>query len=187
MLDKDMTILEIKKELEGKGDFVQIDELTRLLKQKIKPDVRKFLHERLAVIYEAKGMFVDAARMHNNVALASIAFAEKKIHHIAEAELYIDAGQFDMADQAMKKAMSDASPSEKAEIFVTIKNYYKRHAQILEFKRRKNHAVKIYEKLLSMDISQVEKREIKEKLMELYENLGMIREYMALKRENLNN
>ena len=149
----------------------------------MRPDTRKFIHERLAFIYEAKGMLSDAAKMHHNVALASIAFAEKKNHYMAETELYIDAGQLDMADQALKNAMRDASPSEKAEIFVEIKNYYKRHAEILEFKRRKNHAVKIYEKLLSMDISMIEKRQIKTKLMELYENLGMIREYMALKRE----
>lgn len=183
MLDKDMTVLEIKVELSGKGDFVQIDYLTNLLKMKIRPDVRKFVHQKLGEIYELKGMFVDAAKMCNNVAIASIAFSEKRNYHLKEAELYISAGKYDEADEAMKKAMREATSSEKAEIFVTIKEFYKKQAEILEFKRRKNHAAQIYEKLLSMDISNYEKKEIKEKLMELYENLGKVREYMALKRE----
>ena len=77
--------------------------------------------------------------------------------------------------------MREANAPEKAEIFTTIKQFYKRQAEIFEFKRRKNNAVKIYEKLLNMDISNIERKEIKKKLLELYENLGKIKEYIALK------
>lgn len=181
MLDKDMTILEIKKELEGKGDFVQIDNLTRLLHERIRPDVRKLCHERLAEIYGKKSMYIDSAKMCHNVAIASVAFSEKRRYHIKEAELYILAGKFDSADEAMKKAMREANAPEKAEIFIIIKEFYRRQAEISEFRRRKNNAVKIYEKLLNMDISNIERKEIKKKLLGLYENLGKIKEYMALK------
>ncbi len=183
MLDKEMTILEIKKELEGKGDFVQIDQLTRLVKEKVRPDVRRFIHQRLGEIYESKGMLVDAAKMFNNVANASMSFNEKKSFHLKEAELYILAGKFEDVDEAIKKAVREASAPERAEILLTVKEFYKKQAEIFEFNRRKNHAAKIYEKLLAMDISNIEKKEIKKKLLELYENLGKIKEYMALKRE----
>ena len=183
MLDKDMIILEIKTELEGQGDFVQIDNLTKLLRERIKPDVRKFVHQKLGEIYESKGMFVDAAKMCHNVAIACLAFSDKRNYHLKEAELYISAGKYDEVDQAMKKAMREANAPEKAEIFVTIKEFYKKQAEELEIKRRKNQATKIYEKLLRMDVSNIEKQEIKTKLLELYDNLGMVREYMALKKQ----
>ncbi len=183
MLDKDMIILEIKSELKGKGDFVQIDNLTKLLKEKIRPEVRKFVYQKLGEIYEAKGMYVDAAKMCHNVAIACIAFSEKRNYHLKEAELYITAGKYNDADEAMKKAMREANAPERAEIFVTIKEFYKRQAEELELKRRKNQATKIYEKLLRMVTSNVEKKEIKIKLLELYDNLGMVREYLALKKE----
>lgn len=186
MLDKDMTAMEVRKELEGKGDFVQIDQLTRLLKEKIRPEVRKFVHQKLGEIYESKGMLIDAARMFNNVAIASMAFTEKKSYHMKEAELYILASKFEDADEAVKKAMREANAPERAEILITIKEFYRKQAGIFEFNRRKNHAAKIYEKLLAMDISNVEKKEIKTKLLVLYDNLGMIQEYMALKREGEN-
>ena len=178
--------MEIKKELEGKGDFVQIDQLTRLIKEKVRPEVRRFIHQRLGEIYESKGMLSDAARMYNNVAISAMSFDDKKKFHMKEAELYILAGKFEDADDAIKKAMHDANAPERAEIFIAIKEFYKKQAEVLEFNRKKNHAVKIYEKLLAMDISNIEKKEIKVKLLALYENLGKIKEYMALKREGEN-
>jgi tetratricopeptide (TPR) repeat protein len=183
MLDKEMTIMEVKKELEGKGDFVQIDQLTRLLKEKVRPEVRRFIHQRLGEIYESKGMLIDAARMYNNVAISAMSFVDKKSFHLKEAELYIMAGKFEEVDEALKKAMHDANAPERAEIFITIKEFYRKQAEIFEFNRKKNHAAKIYEKLLAMDISNIEKKELKARLLGLYENLGMIKEYMALKRE----
>ncbi|RLG12605.1 hypothetical protein DRN73_01970 [Candidatus Pacearchaeota archaeon] len=182
MLNKDISILEIKKELENKGDFIQIDYLTKLLNQKVSQQVRRFIHEKLEEIYEKKTMYIDAAKICNNLAIESIAFSEKRRYHLKEAGLYILAGKFNETDEAMKKAMREANASEKIEIFITIKEFYKRHAKLLETKRKKNSALKIYEKLLKMNLSDREKKEIQEKILELYENLGKIREYMALKR-----
>ena len=176
-----MTILKIKKELENKGDFVQIDYLTKLLHERIPSYIRRFVHQRLEEIYEKKTMYIDAAKMCNNLAIESVAFSEKRRYHLKEAGLYIVAEKFDETDEAMKKAMREANASEKVEIFITIKEFYKRHAELLEIKRRKNSALKIYEKLLKMNLSNVERKEIQKKLLELYENLGKIKEYITLK------
>ena len=63
MLNKDMTKVEIEQVLQGKGDFVQIDWLSGLLKQKPPLDKKKFVYEKLADIYEKKGMLTSAAKM----------------------------------------------------------------------------------------------------------------------------
>ena len=47
---RNMSKSEIEKEIEGKGDFVQIDYLTKLLKEKLPIDIKKFICLRLAEI-----------------------------------------------------------------------------------------------------------------------------------------
>lgn len=178
-----MSKSEIEKELEGKGDFVQMDYLTRFLKDSLGIEMKKFVFLRLAEIYEKKGMFNDAAKMFNDAALISIAFSEKIKNHVKEAELHIKSGNFEKVDEAVKKAMRDANASQKAEILFVIKNFYKRQAEIYEKERRRNNASKIYEKLLQMKLSEQEKQEIKEKLLELYEKLGRSKEDSVLETE----
>ncbi|HJX50824.1 MAG TPA: hypothetical protein VJ438_05165 [Candidatus Nanoarchaeia archaeon] len=183
MINRDMSVFEIKKDLEGKGDFVQLDHLNRLLNHRTSDDVRRFAYSKIAEIYEKKGMYTDAAKMCHNLAIISVAFSEKKRYHLKESELYIKEGKLERANEAMKKAMTEANAPERAEIYATVKEFYRKEAEISIIKKRKNNAVKIYEKLLEMDISGVERKEIKKKLLGLYENLGKIKEYMVLKRE----
>lgn len=172
---------DIEKEIEGKGDFVQIAYLTEILEEKIPIDIRKFICFKLEKIYERKSMLNDAAKMFNNIALISIAFSEKIKHYIKESELYIRAGIFNKADEAMKKAMSQANAIEKQEIYFIIKDFYKKQAGIYEKEIKRNNAARIYERLLEMNITDLEKQEIKKKLLELYEKLGKLKEYFILK------
>jgi tetratricopeptide (TPR) repeat protein len=181
MLDKNMTKTEIEEFLQGKGDFVKIDYLTRLLKQGLALDKKKFVYEKLAEVYEKKGMLSSAAKVYNSLAIFSIAFSEKSRHHVKEAELYIKVGAFESADGAMKKASKEATEMEKQNIYQTIKVFYKRQAQAHEKDLRRGHAVRIYEKILEMNISELEREEIKQKLMVLYEKLGRLKEYFAIK------
>ena len=178
-----MSKLEIEKELEGKGDFVQIDHLTRFLEQDPPYDIKKFVYLKLAGLYEKRDMFNDAAKMYEKIGSLSIPFSEKVKHHVKETELYIKAGFFDKADYALKKALSYANPhsGEIAEINFAVKDFYKRQAEVYEKERRRAHAVRVYEKLISMKLSETEKEEIKKKLLELYEKLGKIKEYNLLK------
>ena len=177
-----MSKSDIEKEIEGKGDFVQIAYLTEILEKKVPIDVRKFICFKLAEIYERKGMFNDAAKMFNNVALISIAFSEKIKHYIKESELYIKAGTFEKADEAMKKALSQANAIEKKDIYLIIKDFYKKQAEIYEKEMKRNNALRIYERLLEMNITDLEKQEIKRKILGLYEKLGKLKEYFILKK-----
>lgn len=178
-----MNKVEIEKELVGKGDFVQIDYLNRLLTNKgLALDRKKFVYKKLAELYEKKGMFRDVAKMYNLLALSSITFNEKIQHYVKETEFYIKAGFFNDADEAMKKASGEATDRQRGEIYNAIKEFYKKQGEAYAKQNRKTNAVKIYEKLLTMKISDSERVETKAKLMALYESIGRVKEYFALKR-----
>lgn len=171
---------EIEQELEGRGSFIQIDYLNQFLKEPLAMDMKKFVYLKLAGLYEKINMLVEAARMNENAGIISIAFTEKIKHYVKETELYIRAGSFDRADEALRKAMGQANSIEKENVYATIKDFYKRQAEIYEKEMKRNHAVRIYEKLLEIKISDIERKEIKERLLVLYEKLGKRKEYHFL-------
>lgn len=181
-----MTKSEIEQFLNGKGDYVQIDHLGRFLKEPIALDTKKFVFLKLAVLYEKARMLNDAAKMYDNAAGISIAFVEKIKHYMKETELYAKLGAFDRVEQAIKKAMAQANFREREEMKVSVKIFYKEQAKICEAEVRRNQATRFYEKILEMRISEQERREIKEKLLELYKKLGKIHEYQVLEK-SLNN
>ena len=182
MLHKNMSKSEIEKALVGKGDFVKIDHLSELLKENLPFDTKKYVCLKLIEIYEGRNMLIDAAKMCEVIAIAVVAFSEKMKYYTKEAELFIKAGEFQRADEAMKKAIGLGNASERNEIYFIIKEFYKKQAEAYEKELRRAHAVKIYEKLLEMRISDSEREEIKEKLLKLYEKLGKIKEYFNLKK-----
>jgi tetratricopeptide (TPR) repeat protein len=172
MLDKDMSKGEIETELKGKGDFVQIDYLTKFIDKKPPIHIKKFALMKLIEIYENKKMFSDVARMYEQLAINALSFSERGECFVKEAEYYIRAGYFERADSAMRRAMELSTHVKKAEIYSQIKNFYKKQAEICEKESKRNNAVKAYEKLLVMRISDSEREEIKQKLLSLYESLG---------------
>lgn len=182
MLHKDMHKHEIEEALNDKGEFIQIHHLTKLLEEELPVDIKKYIILRLATLYESRKMFNDCAKMHENAEKYSIAFSEKRKYMVKAAELYIEAGNFENADYSMKKAMNNANDIEKQDIAFTVKKFYMDKAEEFEKSLKRAHAVKIYEKLLEMNINEAERIEIKEKLLGLYEKLGRMQEYYKLKR-----
>ena len=68
MLKKGMGKGEIEEFLNNKGDFVQVDHLTRFLEIKDLPsDVRRFCYTKLVSIYERRYMFSGIAGFHNKI------------------------------------------------------------------------------------------------------------------------
>ena len=181
MLRKEMSKAEIEKELYGKGDYVQIDNITRFLKENLPMDTKRFLYMKLAGIYERRRMFIEAADVYGKAEEIALTPSEKLNYSVKETEDYIKSGFFDKADAAIRKIISEAKISERNRIMLSIKEVYKNQAQEYEKERRRNHAVKAYEKILTLDISNSEKDEINKKLLVLYKELGMIPEYMKLK------
>lgn len=176
-----MTKLQVEKELDGKGDFVKIDYLTRFLEEELSFDMKKFIYLKLVRVYEKREMFNEAARIYSNLAEVSIAYSEKIRFHLKESENYVRAGIFDLAERAAKKALHNANAVQKPEISLEYKNIYKKLAEEYETQNKRRHAVKLYEKLVSMNLTEEEKFVIREKLLDLYEKLGMVREFNLLK------
>ena len=182
MLGDELSKSDVEAKIEGKGDFIKIDYLSNILKQKLHRDTKKFVYLKLIEIYDKKRMFNDVAKMYEGLGIISIAFSEQIKNYIKATEYYIKAGFFDKADYSMKKAINEANSVERNEINITIKNFYKKQAEEYEMNSKRNAAVKIYEKLLEMNITDQERKEIKVKLMELYEKLGKLKEFYAMKR-----
>lgn len=181
-LTKEMQKSEIEEFLKNCGDFVKIDHLTRLLKEKLPTDTRKFVMLKLGEIYERIFMFVDAAKCFESAAECSITFTDRIKSFVKESELLIKAGEFMRSDDAMKKAISEASEFEKKTIYEGIKNFYKKQAEIYEKEKKIGNALRVYEKLLEMSISDLERRAIKLRLINIYEKLGKVKEFIAVKK-----
>ena len=96
-------------------------------------------------------------------------------------KLFISKGEFNRAEEAMKKAIAQANSVDRENINFEVKHFYKEQAREYEEKMKRAHAVRIYEKLLEMWLDFQERKEIKEKLLKLYEKLGEIRKYESLK------
>ena len=184
MLKKSMTKNEIEEILAKKGDYVKIDLLTRFLNESPPINTKKLVLLKLAEIYENIGMLKEAAKTYDDAGMISIAFTEKIKHFIKETELYIKAGNFDRADEAMKKAISEANAVERQEIYFTVKDFYKKQAGAHERSLKRFGAVRIYEKLLEMNLTERERKDIKEKLLPLYEKLGKTDKAKRLKTLN---
>jgi len=177
-----MSKTDIEKSLKDKGDFVKIDHLTRILNNPIPTDIKKFVYLKLAEVYEKRFMFNNAAKMYEHIAIISIAFFEKIKYHLKEAEILIKTGDFNQVENAVKKAMHNANIIEKQDIYYSMRDLYKKQAEVYERDLKRNHASKIYEKLLEMNLSAIERDKIKEKLLNLYEKLGKFKEASHLKK-----
>ena len=182
MLKKEMSKSEVEKELEGKGDYVQIDSLRRFLKENLPLDVKKFSLLKLVLIYEGRKMFSEAADLYGKLGEISMNLTERSGYLIKQVEDYIRSGFFDMADLVMNKLLSETVKfTDKVKVTASIIDFYKKQAEIYEKERRRSKAVEVYEKLLTMKISDVEKDLVNKKLMDLYKTLGMIDKYIKIK------
>src|SRR3990172_5371295 len=107
MLKPEMTKSEIERDLQGKGNFVQIDHLNRFLKDhSLSMDTKRFIFLKLASLYESSKLFGETAKAYDNAASVSLTFVEKIKHYTKAAEAYAKLGDFSKVDEAVRKAMS---------------------------------------------------------------------------------
>jgi tetratricopeptide (TPR) repeat protein len=183
MLKPEMTKSEIEKDLQGKGNFVQIDHLNRFLKDhSLSMDTKRFIFLKLASFYEASKLYGETGKAYDNAASISLTFAERIKHYTKAAEAYARLGDFNRVDEAVRKAMAEANTRERQEVQDAMKQIYRAQAQALEAEQKRSHAVKFYEKLLDTRLSDQERQEVRGKLADLYGKLGKLHELQALKR-----
>ncbi len=167
---------EIEEDLKNKGDFVQIDHLNRYLKQADSIDVKKFILIKLAEIYIAKGFYLDAAKRLNLAADASITFKEKYDVYMKEAELLVKCNEFEMADQAIKKALSQTDNKDKNQCYDKYISFYETEALSNEKSQKNRKAIDFYEKIHPMARTRDKRELIRTKIISLYGKLGMVKD-----------
>ena len=181
-MSKDMvTIQEVEEKLKGMSDFLKIEYLEALSKKQNPLDVGKYIRQQLAKVYSDKGMYSNAARQLEAWADMSVTFKEKIEAYLQEVEMWIRAGEYVTAEDIMKRALANATVAEKASIKERVKQAYKNQAALFEKRNERNKALKIYEKLYSIETNPSEKEFLRQKLLELYDKTGKVREYMMLK------
>ncbi len=173
---------EIESRLKSMGDYVRIQYLRDCLKAVSDFETKKFVLIKLAGLYETRGMFDEAGRMYRNMAEINTTFQGKINDFVKSGELLIRSGKFEEADISFKRALGIADTIQNFEIKRAVKEFYKTQARFYLTRDKRKHALDTYEKMLTLDLSLEEKREVKEKLMELYLKLGRTRDYSILKR-----
>jgi tetratricopeptide (TPR) repeat protein len=183
MLRKEMTKVEIEKELSGKGDYVLIDNMTRFLRENLPLDIKRFVYLKLVAVYEKRSMFADAAMIYNRLIELSLTPQDKISCRIKAVECYIKAGFFDKADLETKNFSGEVNANERNKILISIKQFYFSQAQIYEKEKRRSLAIKTYEKILEMNLLDIEKNDINKRLLILYKETGMVKEYMDMRKK----
>ena len=143
-------------------------------------EIKRFLWEKLSEFYENRKMFEKSAKAMGNKAGMEIVFKNKIDSYVTAAELFSRAGKVDDADEMFVRAMRDANIEQKARVKLARKNIYLISARELESRGKRASAVKFYEKLIKMNLEEIEKVEIKEKLLKSYNALGLFREAKLL-------
>jgi len=181
-MKKEISRQEIEEKLQQMGDYVKMDFLQRSLKTNLDFDTRRFVQIKLAKIYESRNMFAEAGRLIKNSADINTTFKGKIQDYIKSAELFIRGGNFDESENVLKRALACGNSSEKSEIKDNYKKFLLVQSEIYLNQDKRNQARKVLERTLLLDLSYNEKREIQDKLLKLYEKLGLIREHNSLKK-----
>ncbi len=175
----------LKKEIEGRidgmNDYMRIDYLSSCLGNQLDFDTRKFVLVKLSGLFETKKMFLDSARMMRSAAEINTNVQNKINDFVKSVELFVKGGDFDRADISMKKAMQLSDKKQGEEIWKSVREFYRTQGRACLEKNKRNHAALVYEKFLSFDLNEVEKEEIQEKLLELYEEIGEMSKVRSLK------
>jgi tetratricopeptide (TPR) repeat protein len=83
----------------------------------------------------------------------------------------------------MKKALEIANEKQKEEIRRSVVEFFKTRGKLFFDNGKRRQAVEVYEHLLELQLDEPERKEIRENLSKLYENLGMIREYYRIRKQ----
>lgn len=176
-----VTKRELEERLSGVGDYVKMDLLASALKRQLDFETKKFVLLKLAEVYESRKMFSEAAKMMRNAAEVNGTYEGKMNDFMKSCILFIKGGSFAEGDVSFTKAAGCATELQKARLKTERKEAYKTQAKEYVSKERRSHAVEAYEKLLGLELTPDEKKEAQTTLLLLYENLGKVKEFYALK------
>ena len=173
---------EIEIRLKTLGNYVKIDYLASCLKeQSLDFDTRRYVLLELAKLYKERKMFSEAGKMLHAAAPINTTYKGMLSDYVASAEMFVKGGNFENSDISFEKALACANDNEKFEIKQIKIDYYKHRAEEYLRDDKRTNAVAAFEKLLTLNLALTERKEIQEKLLNLYDKLGRIKDYYNLK------
>lgn len=174
---KEKTIREIEEKFNQMNtDLNKISYLESVLKKDFMFEIKRFVLDKLTELYEERRMFEKAAKATAFKAGIDISFREKIESYLKAGELYAKTGKIKDAEEMFIRASREANIGQKQKIRLAMKNIFLVNAQELEKKGKKVGSLKFYERLIKMNLDDLEKKEIKEKLISIYKALGKFRE-----------
>src|SRR3989344_7886815 len=154
MITKEMTKSEIEREISKWGDYVQIDNMTRFLKVTlhIPIDIKKFVHQKLAEVYERRRMFLEAAKNYEKIIELCTSPSEKRKICFKTVETYINSGNFEKAETLAKRMIEEGGKMERMEVTNYLKEAYTKEIDRATKEKRRRNVIRIYERMLDMGI-----------------------------------
>ena len=174
---------EIEAKLANVGDYVKMDYLSACLKKNLDFDTKKFTLVKLSEIYESRKMYLEAGKLLRAAAEINSTFEGKMNDFMKSMELSVKGGDFDDAEISYTKALACADGMQKERLRARRKTTYINQARDALAKDKRKHAMDAYQKYLSIpELNSQERIEVQTALLALYEKLGKITEYSALRR-----
>lgn len=160
------------------GDMVKIEYLENCLKQIIPPDVSRFCHLKLAELYANRLMYSPAAKQLEQAADKSVTYKDKLELYQKQMIFLVKLNDYLGLDKAYKKATLCANTNiEKTAVAENLKKIMMAQAEEYIKKTKRSNAAQIYERLLSMPITnEEEKKDLVAKLASLNSILGRLKE-----------
>ena len=155
------------------SDLMKMEYLESALKiNEFGMDIRKFVFANLGEIYARRLMYEKAAKVYYSKAGFDTTYRERIDSLMKAGEFYARAGNLIGAEDMFTRALREANTDQKNAITLGKIKTYVAIAEELEKKSRMTNAVKFYEELLRMKVSDSDKQKIKAKLIDYYKRMG---------------
>lgn len=180
-LVREKNLEEVKTKLNSiTSDFGKVSYLESALTHNFTFDVKRYLYTKLAEVCEQKKMYEKGARALLNRTTIEVTYRERIATFLKSAEMFAKAAKLEMSTQTFLKAFAEGNSQEKAMIKQKMLDTIKFCAAEAEKSGKKTTVIPYYEKLLEMPITEQERQEVKQKLIQVYKTLGKFAEVKSL-------
>jgi hypothetical protein len=173
---------EVQKKAEKMSDFLRMEYLENCTRKFIDPEILRYCFAELSRLYERNVMYPDAIKYLIKYEEVSLTSKDKLAAYLKEIELIIKGGFYDRVDFAKNRAKDIAKGTDMYEIERKIIDMYKQEAAKFDKANKYSPALKAYEQLLHL-LKGEEQKEVKRKLVYLYNRLGRVRESIEMEKE----
>lgn len=155
------------------SDLMKMEYLESVLKvSDFGMDIRKFVFSNLGDLYARRLMYDKAAKVYYSKSGFDSTYREKIDSLMKAGEQFARAGNLVSADDMFARATREANGDQKSSIEIGKIKIYVTIAEEFEKKARMSNAVKFYEELLKMKVSDSDRQKIKAKLLDYYKRMG---------------